>query len=120
MAIPLRERPAFRALEEHFGRVRDVHLRELFASDPGRGERLTAEGAGLHLDFSKHRVSDETLILLRQLATESGLEGRIEAMFSGLKVNETEDRAALHVPSGPLATRSSRWMARMWCRACTG
>ena len=96
MTIPLRERPSFRGLQEHFHEIEDVHLRELFARDPDRGERLTAEGAELFLDYSKHRVTTESLRLLRRLAAESGLAERIEAMFTGERVNETEERAALH------------------------
>ncbi|HEX9187493.1 MAG TPA: glucose-6-phosphate isomerase, partial [Vicinamibacteria bacterium] len=94
---PLRRRPAWKALEAHFQKVRGLHLRQLFAEDPGRGERLTAEAAGIFLDYSKNRVTDETLQLLVQLAEQSGLRERIEAMFRGAKVNPTEERAALHV-----------------------
>jgi glucose-6-phosphate isomerase len=74
-----------------------LHLRQLFAGDPGRGERLTAEAAGLFLDYSKNRITDETVKLLVQLAEESGLRARIEAMFRGEKINVTEQRAVLHV-----------------------
>src|SRR4051794_35465237 len=94
---PLRQRPAWKALEAHFREVRDLHLRELFADDPGRGERLTAEAAGIYLDYSKNRVTGETLRLLARLAEESGLRCRIDAMFRGEKVNPTEGRAALHI-----------------------
>ena len=94
---PLRRRPAWKALEAHFQKVKGLHLRQLFAEDPGRGERLTAEAAGIFLDYSKNRVTDETLQLLVQLAEQSGLRERIEAMFRGEKVNPTEQRAALHV-----------------------
>jgi glucose-6-phosphate isomerase len=94
---PLRERPAFRALERHHAEVRDLHLRDLFAGDPDRGRRLTAEAAGLYLDFSKNRVTGETLRLLVELAEQSGLRARTEAMFSGARINVTEDRAVLHV-----------------------
>src|SRR5947199_7455605 len=94
---PLTRRPAWRALAAHHRRLRDVHLRQLFAEDPGRGERFVAEGAGLYLDYSKHRATDETMRLLLQLADESGLRGRIDAMFRGDKINVTEDRAVLHV-----------------------
>ena len=97
MPSRLRERHAWRALEEHHGEVRDLHLRDLFADDPGRGERLTAEGAGVFLDYSKHRVTDETLRLLVALAEECGLRERIDAMFRGEVVNPTENRPALHV-----------------------
>jgi glucose-6-phosphate isomerase len=97
MPSRLRERHAWRALEGHHGEVRDLHLRDLFADDPGRGERLTAEGAGVFLDYSKHRVTDETLRLLVALAEECGLPERIDAMFRGEVVNPTENRPALHV-----------------------
>jgi glucose-6-phosphate isomerase len=93
----LRDLPAWKALETHFGEVRDRHLRELFAVDPSRGERLTVEGTGLYLDYSKHRVTDGTLKLLLQLAQESGLRDRIDAMFRGDAINMTEHRAVLHV-----------------------
>jgi glucose-6-phosphate isomerase len=93
----LRDLPAWKALEAHYQKVRDLHLRQLFADEPGRGERLTAEAAGLFLDYSKNRVTDETLALLLQLADESGLKARIDAMFRGEKINVTEDRAVLHV-----------------------
>jgi glucose-6-phosphate isomerase len=93
----LTQRPAWQALAAHRERLGGMHLRQLFADDPGRGERLTAEGAGLYLDYSKHRVTAETLTLLRQLAAECDLRGRIEAMFRGEKINVTEQRAVLHV-----------------------
>ena len=93
----LTECPAWKALEEHYHQIRNLHLRQIFAADPGRGTRLTAEAAGLYLDYSKHRVTDETLGLLLRLAEERGLAGRIEAMFGGEKINVTEGRAALHV-----------------------
>ncbi len=93
----LTARPAWRALGDHYQKIRDVHLRTLFAEDPQRGERLTAEAAGLYLDYSKNRVSDETLRLLLRLAEECGLRARIDAMFSGEKINMTENRAVLHV-----------------------
>ena len=94
---PLRERPAWAALEAHHAAIRETTLRELFAADPTRGERLAAEGGGLYLDYSKNRVTDETLSLLRQLAQESGLAERTAAMFRGEHINVTEDRAVLHV-----------------------
>ncbi len=93
----LTQRPAWRALGDHYQKIRDVHLRTLFAEDSQRGERLTAEAAGLYLDYSKNRVTDETLPLLLRLAEESGLRARIDAMFSGEKINVTENRAVLHV-----------------------
>jgi glucose-6-phosphate isomerase len=93
----LREQGAWKALEEHHRRISTLHLREIFAGDPTRGTRLTAEAAGLHLDYSKHRVTDETLGLLCRLATECGLADRIDAMFSGQRINVTEGRPVLHV-----------------------
>jgi glucose-6-phosphate isomerase len=92
----LTERPAWKALAEHYQRVRGLHLRQLFADDPGRGERFTAEAAGIYLDYSKHRVTDETMRLLVGLADECGLGSRIEAMFRGERINVTEKRAVLH------------------------
>jgi glucose-6-phosphate isomerase len=94
---PLRDRPAWKALEKHYDEVGATHLRELFASDPGRGERLTAEGAGLFLDYSKNRITDETVELLGALAEQSGIADRTEAMFAGEHINVSEDRAVLHV-----------------------
>ncbi len=96
-ATRLRERPAWAALERHHAAIGERHLRDLFAQDPGRGERLTAEGAGLYLDYSKNRITDETLRLLVELAEQSGLAGRIEAMFAGEPINVSEDRSVLHV-----------------------
>ncbi|HVY96754.1 MAG TPA: hypothetical protein VHA54_07325, partial [Solirubrobacterales bacterium] len=93
----LRETPAWGELERHYEGIRDAHLRDLFAADPERGERLVAEGAGLYLDFSKNRVSDETLMLLGELARQRGVEERREAMFRGEHINVSEDRAVLHV-----------------------
>ncbi len=97
MTAPLRSRPAWAALAEHHDKIKDLHLRDLFAADPGRGERLTAEAAGLFLDYSKNRITDETLSLLTELASQSGLAARIEAMFTGEKINITENRSVLHV-----------------------
>ncbi len=93
---PLTARASWKALRAHHEKVQGLHLRTLFAEDAKRGERLTAEAVGLYLDYSKNRVTDETLKLLRQLAEESGLRGRIDAMFRGDKINLTEDRAVLH------------------------
>jgi glucose-6-phosphate isomerase len=93
----LRERGAWAALDRHFAEIGERHLRDLFAEDPDRGERLTAEGAGLFLDYSKNRVTDETLRLLVDLAEQSDLAGRREAMFRGEHINVSEDRAVLHV-----------------------
>ena len=94
---PLRERKAWQALERHHGEIAGRHLRELFAADPGRGERLTAEAAGIYLDYSKNRVTDETMRLLVELASESGVAERRDAMFRGEHINVSEDRAVLHV-----------------------
>jgi glucose-6-phosphate isomerase len=94
---PLQSRPAWKALEANYAKVRNLHLRQLFADDPQRGERLKLEALGLYFDYSKHRVTNETLQLLLQLADESGLRGRIEAMFKGEKINTTENRSVLHV-----------------------
>ncbi|MGO9621518.1 MAG: glucose-6-phosphate isomerase [Desulfobaccales bacterium] len=95
--LPLTERPAWKALGAHYQQIRELHLRKLFGDDPGRGERMTAEAVGLYLDYSKHRITDATLKLLLQLAEESGLRARIDAMFRGEKINLTEQRAVLHV-----------------------
>jgi glucose-6-phosphate isomerase len=94
---PLRERAAWRALERHHAEIAGRHLRDLFAADPDRGERLTAEAAGIHLDYSKNRVTDETIRLMLALAEESGLAERREMMFRGEHINVSEDRPALHV-----------------------
>jgi glucose-6-phosphate isomerase len=93
----LTQRPAWKALEEHYQQIRDIHLRTLFAQDAGRGERFTCEAEGIYLDYSKNRITDETLRLLLNLAESSGLRERIDAMFRGDKINVTEDRAVLHV-----------------------
>ena len=94
---PLTKRGAWKALEAHYEKIRRLHLRELFAKDPKRGERMTTEGAGIFLDYSKNRINDETVKLLIQLAEESGLRSQIDAMFRGDKINFTENRAVLHV-----------------------
>ena len=94
---PLTKRKAWSALVAHFKQARHLHLRDLFAEDSKRGERMTLDAVGLYLDYSKNRITDETLKLLFQLATESGLRGRIDAMFRGDKINVTENRAVLHV-----------------------
>jgi glucose-6-phosphate isomerase len=91
------ELPAWKALSAHFQKIDRLHLRELFAQDPKRGERLTVEAAGLYFDYSKNRITDETLALLLQLAEQSGLRARIDAMFAGEKINVSEKRAVLHV-----------------------
>jgi glucose-6-phosphate isomerase len=93
----LTERPAWKDLEVHCQKAREVHLRDLFAADGERGQRLTAEATGIYLDYSKNRITDETIRLLTRLAEESGLRQRIDAMFAGEKINRTENRAVLHV-----------------------
>ncbi|SNS96858.1 glucose-6-phosphate isomerase [Granulicella rosea] len=95
--LPLGERKAWKALQSHFEQISPKHLKDLFAADPTRGERYTAEAAGIFLDYSKNRVDDETLKLLVELAEESGVRAKIEAMFTGAKINITEGRAVLHV-----------------------
>jgi glucose-6-phosphate isomerase len=93
---PLPTRPAWSALRDHHAQVATTHLRDLFAADPTRGERLSAQACGVYLDYSKNRITDETIALLLQLAEQSDLRGRIDAMFGGEKINITEDRAVLH------------------------
>jgi glucose-6-phosphate isomerase len=93
---PLTELPAWKALEQHYNKIKGVHLRTLFGDDPGRGERLAIEDVDIYFDYSKHRITDETIQLLLQLAEQCGLAGRIEAMFGGEKINTTEGRAVLH------------------------
>ena len=114
------ERGAWNALVAHYQNVRELHLRKLFADDPTRGKRMTIDAVGLYLDYSKNRVTDETLKLLMQLADESGLRERIDAMFRGDKINITENRAVLHValraPKGASIVVS---MARMLSRKST-
>ena len=94
---PLPKRKAWKALQSHFKKIRKLHLRKLFADDSRRGERMTAEAVGLFLDYSKNRITDETMKLLLELAEESGLKSRIGAMFRGEKINTTEKRAVLHI-----------------------
>ncbi len=97
MTAALTRRPAWQALAAHHKQVQGLHLRQLFADDPRRGERLTAEAVGIYLDYSKNRVTDETLRLLVRLAEECNLRGKIDAMFRGDKINVTENRSVLHV-----------------------
>jgi glucose-6-phosphate isomerase len=94
---PLAQRPAWQALGAHYEQIRGLHLRKLFADDAKRGERMTLDAAGVYLDYSKNRVNDETLALLTQLAEQSGLRARIDAMFRGDRINVSENRAVLHV-----------------------
>jgi glucose-6-phosphate isomerase len=93
----LTKRPTWKALEAHYEKIRGLHLRDLFSGDPKRAERMTVEGAGIYFDYSKNRITNETLTLLLQLAEGSGLRSRIDAMFRGEKINVTEKRAVLHV-----------------------
>jgi glucose-6-phosphate isomerase len=95
--LPLRDRKAWQALERHHAEIGELHLRDLFAADPGRGERLTAQAEGIYLDYSKNRVTDETMTLLVELAEESGVAQRRDAMFTGEHINVSENRAVLHV-----------------------
>jgi len=95
--MQLTDTPAWKALQSHYDQIRSLHLRELFANDPSRSERMTVEAAGLHLDFSKNRITDETLKLLLNLANQQELRSRIQAMFRGERINLTEDRSVLHV-----------------------
>src|SRR6476620_10489608 len=91
------KRAVWRKLQDHYTTMQGLHLRNLFADDPARGERMTAEAAGVFLDYSKNRIDDETIRLLVELAEQSGLRARIDAMFRGDKINVTEGRAVLHV-----------------------
>ncbi|HUN39697.1 MAG TPA: glucose-6-phosphate isomerase [Acetobacteraceae bacterium] len=95
--LSLRQRPAWTSIQRHYDQIKSLHLRDLFSQDPRRGERLTAEAAGIYLDFSKNRCTEETMGLLLQLAEESGLRAHIDAMFGGETINVTEHRAVLHV-----------------------
>src|SRR3954447_9689142 len=97
MVTPLTELGSWRALERHFGEIGETHLRDLFGDDAERGERLVAEGAGLHLDYSKNRVTDETISLLVELADDCGMPERRAAMFRGDRINVSENRSVLHV-----------------------
>src|SRR6266571_4468413 len=94
---PLTQRPAWKGLEEHYQQTRGLHMRTLFAEDTGRGERFATEAVGIYLDYSKNRITDETIRLLLELAESAGLRERIDAMFRGEKINVTERRAVLHV-----------------------
>ncbi len=96
-STPLTDRASWKSLEAHYQVIQATHLRDLFAADPARGSRFTAEALGIYLDYSKNRVTDETLGLLIKLAEESGLKAKIDAMFQGEKINITENRAVLHV-----------------------
>ena len=114
----LTARPAWKALAAHFQEIQPLHLRQLFADDPKRGDRMAVDAVGVYLDYSKNRVTDETLRLLLQLAEESGVRARIDAMFRGDKINITENRAVLHVALRAPKGRRSSSMARMSSPAC--
>ena len=107
--------PAWKALKEHFSKIRKVHLRKLFSKDPARGDRLAVEALGLYLDYSKNRITDETVQLLLRLAEESGLRAKIDAMFRGDKINITENRAVLHVPCARPKELPSSWTEKTSC-----
>ena len=92
----LTDRPSYKALQAHYQQIQQRHLRDFFEKDPARGERMNAEAAGLYLDYSKNRITEETLRLLSALAEDCGLRDRIDAMFQGKKINVTENRAVLH------------------------
>ena len=94
---PLKSRPAWKALEEHYAKISKIHLRQLFAEDSQRGERMKLEALGLYFDYSKHRINGETVELLLALAEQSGLREHRDAMFRGDKINVTENRSVLHV-----------------------
>ena len=97
MTVPiLTESPAWKILKNHYQEIKDVHLRDLFKQDDGRNKKFTIEAVGLYMDFSKHRITEETINLLTNLASERGLEEKREAMFQGERINLTENRAVLH------------------------
>jgi glucose-6-phosphate isomerase len=110
--LPLTSCQSWKALQAHRNDIGERHLRELFAADATRGERLTAEALGIYLDYSKNRITDETVRLLCRLAEECGLRERIDAMFRGDKINVTENRAVLHVALRAPRVRQSWWTAR--------
>ena len=112
--------PSWKVLETHHQYISKLHLRELFSEDPKRGERMSVEAVGLYLDYSKNRITEETLFLLLQLAKEAGLRERIDAMFTGEKINLTENRAVLHTAlRAPIWRKRRRWLRRMPGRGAT-
>src|SRR5450759_3752789 len=111
----LTERPAWKALEVHCATIRNLHLRQLFAEDPRRGERLTAEAAGIYLDYSKNRITDETIRLLVRLAEECGLRERVDAMFRGERINVTESVPSFTLPCARLRPSGLLSMASTSC-----
>ncbi|OOK80162.1 phosphoglucose isomerase family protein [Mycobacterium kansasii] len=110
--------PAWDALRKNHDQIGETHLRQLFADDPDRGRDLTITVGDLYIDYSKHRVTRETLRLLIELARAAGLEERRDQMFSGVHINTSEDRAVLHTALRLPATPSSLSAAAMWCRTC--
>ena len=116
---PATRRQAWKDLGAHYKKIREQHLRQLFADDPKRGERLTVEALGLYFDYSKNRITDETIAALIRLAEESGLRERIDAMFHGEKINVTENRAVLHTALRAPRVRRSWSMARTSYPKCT-
>src|SRR3569833_4137974 len=115
---PLTQRKAWKALASHQKKIQKLHLRELFAKDSDRGTRMTVEAAGLFLDYSKNRVTNETLRLLISLAKESNLPSRIKAMFSGEKINITENRAGLHTALRAPKSATILVDGKTSCRTC--
>jgi glucose-6-phosphate isomerase len=115
---PLTQRAAWKALEAHYKKIRKLHLRKLFAKDPQRGERLTAEAVGIYLDYSKNRITDETVRLLLQLAEESGLRSRIDAMFRGRRSTSPRSGPSCTWPCAPPRGNPLSWTARTWCPRC--
>jgi Phosphoglucose isomerase len=113
--LKLTTSPAWQALRAHHDKIKSLHLREMFAKDPGRGERFVAEGAGLYLDYSKNRITEETLRLLLRLAEERGVAAWRDAMFRGEKINITEGRAAFHMALRAPKDRSCRSTAMTSC-----
>ena len=119
----LTARTSWKNLQNHAAKIRDVHLRELFAADSKRGERFAIEALGLYFDYSKNRITDESIVLLLKLAEETGLKAKIDAMFRGDRINLTEDRSVLHValraPKGGLHSGRGR-KYRPACSRCAG
>src|SRR5579871_6321479 len=114
---PLTETPAWKALGAHYEKIRNTHLRTLFAEDPQRADHFSLDQVGLHFDYSKHRITTETIKLLLELAEQSGLRERIDAMFRGDKINLTENRAVLHVALRAPRGRSEERRVGKECRS---
>jgi glucose-6-phosphate isomerase len=111
--------PAWNALEHHWRAIETKHLRSLFAEDPTRAEQMAIDAEGIYFDFSRNRITRDTLSLLIDLANQCRLPERIQAMFRGDKINATEKRAVLHTALRAPRAPSSRWMVRTWCRRST-